>query len=205
MSNTHTANALPIGALRNDGRIPFPTRAQLTTEQEAVYQKIVSGPRGVIIGPLRAAIYNPELADKWQELGALLRYRTSLPPRLSELAILVTARAWSSQFEWYAHAPVGLKAGLTPAAVEAIRVGEQPDLARDDEAAVYQFSYEMQVTRDVTDTTYARALALLGATAVVELTALLGYYTLVAMTLIAHRIPLPEGASPELPALGAPA
>src|SRR5204863_4191304 len=112
-------------------------------EQRVVYDRIVSGPRGKIVGPLRAALHNAELADKWEPLGALLRYRTSLSPRLSEIAILVTGRACNSPFEWYAHRIEAEKAGIEPAIIEALLDQTVPPGLGDDEAAVYHYAVEL--------------------------------------------------------------
>lgn len=179
-------------------RIPLFPLDRMTEEQRRVYDAVVSGPRGVVVGPLRAALHRPELADKWQQFGEILRYRTSLPPRLSELAILVTARHWTSQLEWQQHEPAALKGGLAAEVVEAIRDGKRPKFARYDEQTVYDYCAELHEKRSVADATYRRAHELLGTVGMVELTALVGYYTMVAMTLIAHEIPLPEGAAPAL-------
>jgi len=180
-------------------RIPLFPLEHMNEEQRRVYDAVVSGPRGVVVGPLRAALHRPELADKWQQFGEILRYRTSLPPRLSELAILVTARHWSSQLEWQQHVPAALKADLAPAVIDAIRDGRRPGFAHPDEEAVYDYCTELQEKRAVGDDNYRRAHERLGTVGIVELTALIGYYTLVAMTLIAHEIPLPEGTQPALP------
>jgi 4-carboxymuconolactone decarboxylase len=182
-------------------RIPLPGPDTMTPEQRRVYDAVVKGPRGVVVGPLRAAIHRPELAEKWQEFGALLRYRTSLPPRLSELAILVTARHWGSQLEWHAHVPPAREAGLAEDVIEAIRHKKRPGFANDDERAVYDYASELHARHTVRQPTYDRALGCLGTVGIVELTALIGYYTMVAMTLIAHEIPLPDGAAPSLPVL----
>ncbi|RRH85607.1 carboxymuconolactone decarboxylase family protein [Variovorax beijingensis] len=177
-------------------RIPlFPTDT-MSPEQRAVHDRIVSGPRGRIQGPLRAALHNPELADKWQALGALLRYGTSLPPRLSEIAILVTGRACNSPFEWYAHRAEAEKAGIEQPVIEAILAGSEPPGLSADDAAVYRYAVELNRHNSVSDATYNMALVRLGARTVVELTALVGYYTMVAMTLNCHEIPLPEGVVP---------
>ena len=182
-------------------RIPLFPLEKMTAEQQRVYDAVVSGPRGVVVGPLRAALHRPELADKWQQFGEILRYRTSLPPRLSELAILVTARHWTSQLEWQQHAPAALKGGLAKEIVDAIRDGKRPAFAKDDEEAVYDFALQIQEKKSVDEKAYQRALGFIGVQGVVELTALIGYYSMVAMTLIAHQIPLPEGSKPELPPL----
>ncbi len=179
-------------------RIPFPDEGELSPEQKRVIEKIVSGPRGMLVGPLRAALHRPELADAWQHFGAMLRYETSLPPRLSELAIIVTARRWNSQLEWHVHAAAALKAGLPPSIVDSIRSGEAPLFEEASDAEIYAFTREIQLTGAVTEPTYRAVSDRWGALGVVELTTLIGYYTLVSMTLNAHHIPLPPGAEPAL-------
>lgn len=166
----------------------------LTPAQRKVHDAIVAGPRGRVVGPLRVWLMSPELAERAQELGAFCRYGTSLSPRLSELAILVTGAFWQAGFEWHAHAPIALKAGIAADAIEAIRLGREPKFAREDEQAVYQFSRELWTRRRVSDTAYQRLAALLGANTVVELVAILGYYGLISMTINAFEVPLPEGA-----------
>ena len=167
----------------------------LSAEQRRVYDAIVAGPRGAVQGPLRVWLQSATLADRAQALGAFCRFGTTLPPRLSELAILVTGAHWRARFEWYAHAPLALKAGLDPEAIEAIRTGGPPQWAREDEAAVYAFAHELTGTRQVSDPVYARALKVLGLTALVELVGVLGYYTLISMTINAFEVPLPAGVS----------
>lgn len=180
-------------------RIPLPEPEQLDPDQRRVYDKVVAGPRGRLRGPLRAALYNAELADRWQALGALLRYQTSLPPRLSELAILVTGRACNAPFEWDAHRPEAERAGVEAEIIEALLAQRVPDNLAETDAAVVMFARELNQMRSVSDATYHRALACLGPRGVVELTALVGYYTMVAMTLNAHEIPLPDGVTPAFP------
>ena len=180
-------------------RIPLPSVEEFTPEQRKVYEAVVAGPRGVMRGPLRAVIHRAELADKWQQLGEILRYRTSLGPRLSELVILATARHWDSQFEWHAHVPPARKGGVKAEVIEAIRQGKRPVLEHDDEKAVYEYATELLTRHVVSDATYQKALAQVKTVGIVELTALIGYYSMVAMTLNAHQI-LPEGEQP-LPSL----
>lgn len=175
-------------------RMPELDPATLSPEQRKVYDAILSGPRGHVVGPLRVWLQSAELADRAQALGAFCRFGTGLPPRLSELAILVTGAYWQAGFEWHAHAPIGLKAGLDAATIEAIRRGQTPTLAKSDEAAVYGFAKELLDTRKVSDVTYRRAVAELGQKAVVELVGILGYYGLISMTINAFEVPLPEGA-----------
>ncbi len=180
-------------------RIPLPGPEAMTPEQRRIYDEVMAGPRGSFIGPLRAVIHWPELAEHWQKLGALVRFRTDFPPRLSELAILVTARAWDSQFEWFAHEPIARKAGIAEEVIAAIREGRRPALADPDQQAVYDYAAETHATHTVSDETYARVHARFGTLGVVQLTALIGYYTMVAMTLNSHGIALPAGAAPPLP------
>jgi 4-carboxymuconolactone decarboxylase len=180
-------------------RISLPSPDTMDSEQRLVYDKIVSGPRGKIQGPLRAVLHNAELADRWQALGALLRYSTSLTPRQSELAILVTGRACQSPFEWYAHRKEAEKVGIETAVIEALLAQNTPDGLSDDDHVVVRFAQELNRTKSVSDASYAEALARFGERTVMELTALVGYYTMVAMTLNAHEIPLPEGVQPAFP------
>ena len=181
-------------------RLPLPRADSLSDAQRRVYDAIESGPRGTVPDLFMALLHNAELADRIQSLGALLRYETSLAPRLSELAILAIARHWSCQYEWHWHAPDAAQAGLPEAVIEAIKHRRPPPLTATDETAVYDYTCELQANRAASDETYDKALALLGPAGVVELTALNGYYAMIAMTLNEHRVPLPDGAAPQLPA-----
>lgn len=180
-------------------RIPLPTPETMTPAQRAVHDRVVAGPRGRLHGPLRAALLNPDLAERWQALGALLRYDTTLDRRESELAILVTGRARRSPFEWHVHREEAERAGVPAAAIDALLAQRTPEGLSPREAAVVAYAAELNRDDSVGEATYARARALLGDRGVVELTALVGYYTMVAMTLNAHEIPLPEGAEPAFP------
>ncbi|MDR6475934.1 4-carboxymuconolactone decarboxylase [Paraburkholderia sp. GV068] len=164
-------------------RLPAFQLSDATPEQKAVLDEILSGPRGNLNGPFLGWIHSPELAQQAQRLGAFCRYRTGLPLRLSELAILVTAARWRAQAEWYIHYPIALEAGVREADAEAIRNGLQPDFEDADDALIYDFASELYDTKRVSDATYARALARFGHEVVINLVGLLGYYALVAMTL----------------------
>lgn len=167
----------------------------LSPEQAKIYHAIKSGPRGVVEGPLRVWLNSPDLADAAQRLGAFCRYGTALPPRLSELAILVTGAFWKSGFEWAVHAPIAQEAGLTPKVIEAIRQGQPPLFAQKDEAMIYAFSIEMHRDHAISSATYSNAVSAFGEKAVVDLVGILGYYTLISMTINAFEVPLPKGAS----------
>ncbi len=168
---------------------------KLSAEQKKVYDAILAGPRGGIGGPFAAWLRSPQLADRAQKLGEFCRFNTSLPKRLSELAILMTARHWTAQFEWYAHARMAREAGLDDAIIEAIRNRLRPASMQDDEAAIYDFCNEAYALHYVTDATYVRAITLFGEATVVELVGVIGYYCLVSLTLNIFKMPLPEGES----------
>ncbi len=176
-------------------RTPELDASKLDAEQMRVYEAIRSGPRGVVQGPLKVWLQSAGLADKAQALGAFCRYGTSLPPRLSELAILVMGAHWQAGFEWAVHAPIAIKAGVDAAAVEAIRQGQTPAFADEPAAIVHAFAWELLNKRRVSDATYRQATEVLGTRAVVELVGILGYYTLISMTIAAFDVPLPEGAA----------
>jgi 4-carboxymuconolactone decarboxylase len=176
-------------------RIPELDVAKLTPEQRRVHDTIIAGPRGKVEGPLKVWLQSPKFAVRAQELGTHCRFNSGLPPRLSELAILLTGAHWKAGFEWWAHAPMALKAGLDSEAVEAIRVGRKPVLERTDEAAVYAFASELIRNRRVSDASWRLAVAELGQTGVVDLVGILGYYALVSMTIVAFEVPLPQGAA----------
>lgn len=170
----------------------------MTQRQKQVYETIATGPRGGVRGPLSVWLNRPELADRAQALGQYCRFESCLPGRLSELAILTTARFWQSEFEWAAHKPIALKAGLSPNVIEAIRSKEDPDFENEDESVVYQFSKHLHHDRHIEDELYAKAVHVLGADAVVDLTGILGYYTLISMTINVFGVDAPEGHEPEL-------
>ncbi len=183
-------------------RIPLPAaREDLTDDaQRAVWDGVVAGPRGRVIGPLRAAIHAPDLARAWSALGEALRFRTSLGKRLSELAIIVTGRRWSAQVEWFVHARAAADAGLEPGIIAAIRDGGPPRFTEPDDALVYDYVRLLLRDGTVPAALHARVTGRFGVRGVVELTALVGYYSMVAMTLNAHEIPLPDGAAAPLAA-----
>jgi 4-carboxymuconolactone decarboxylase len=182
-------------------RIPLPSPEEMSPEQRRVHDAVVAGPRGVVIGPLRAAIHSPELAERWSKLGEFLRYRTSLPPKLAELAVIVTGRHWTSQVEWFVHARAAAEAGLSASVIEAIRLGHKPEFDDPLEAEIYEFTRQLLRGGEVDGEAYYRVEAFFGPRGVVELTALIGYYTMVSMTLNAHEIPLPDGVAAPLPRL----
>jgi 4-carboxymuconolactone decarboxylase len=153
----------------------------------------------MIGGPLPIWLHSPDFAARAQSVGEFCRFMSSLDSRLTELAIITMAAHWRAQFEWYFHAPLAEAAGISAAAVAAIRTGEEPRFERADEAAVYRFSSELLESRAVSDGIYQQAIEALGEIGVVDLVAVLGYYSLVSMTLVAFRVDLPAGAEPPFP------
>lgn len=164
-------------------RLPEFHAASATNEQQAVLDEILSGPRGSLSGPFLAWIASPELADHAQRLGAYCRYRTGLPARLSELAILITAAHWRAQAEWQIHCPIALSEGVPESVVEALHAGRRPEFADSDDALIHAFATELYETRRVSDATFDATVRRFGHRTTVELVGVLGYYALVSMTL----------------------
>ncbi len=172
-------------------------RAELNEEQARIYDAILES-RGSISGPFGVWLHSPELADRAQRLGEFVRYRTILAPRLSELAILVTARFWDCQVEWSLHEPFAVESGLGDDIIDAIRHGRAPDFGREDERVVFDYVSELIGKHVVPDGVFNAAMEAFGKTGVVELTGIVGYYSLVAQTLNAFQVPVPEGCAPTL-------
>jgi 4-carboxymuconolactone decarboxylase len=175
------------------------TPETMTAEQRRVAEAIVKGPRGGMRGPFNALLRSPGLADAAQKLGEHVRFKMTLPAPLRELAILVTARHWTAQYEWYAHNKIAREAGLAPVICDAIAEGKKPAGMSADEAAVYEFCSELLGTTQMSDSTFARTRERFGEGGVMELTGTCGYYSLVAMVLNVDRQPLPAGAVPLKP------
>ena len=176
-------------------RLPVLDMASLTGEQQALVDAISSGPRGRFSnsGPFAVYLHAPGFGHLAQQLGGYVRLGTSVPPRLSELAILCTARFWQAQYEWVAHAAIAAKQGVKPATIRDLQAGRTPTSAPRDEMAIYAFVRELYATRRVSDATYKRVHKLLGDAGMVELVGILGYYAMVSMILNVFRMPVPEG------------
>ena len=167
--------------------------AELSAAQRAAAAELAAGPRGGVVGPFIAALRSPELMTRLQRLGEYLRYRNALGPRLTELAILITARAWSQPFEWALHVDEAEARGIARATIAAIARHRKPLRMPADEATVYDYLGELHAKQAVSDATYARAVAAFGEAGVVDLTAVAGYYTTLAMILNVARTPVPPG------------
>ncbi|MGH7066314.1 MAG: carboxymuconolactone decarboxylase family protein [Acetobacteraceae bacterium] len=174
-------------------RLPPIEPAALDQAQRRVYDRVLSGPRKVVQGPVPFWLLSPGLADPAQRLGAFLRFESELPARLRELAILVTARATTAQYEWFVHRPLAERSGLGPAVIAAIAERASPPFSDADEALVYDLATQLTRTASLDEALFARGLARFAETGLVELVVLIGYYTMVAMTLNAFGADLPEG------------
>jgi 4-carboxymuconolactone decarboxylase len=179
-------------------RIALTPEARRTPEEQAVCQEAVSGLRGRVPAPMIAWLKNPEFARRGQKLGELLRYQTTLEPKLSELAILVTARYWTAHYEWAVHKREALEAGVEQEVIAAIAERSTPVLQDAREQAVYDVATTLLATQRVPEALYRQGIAALGERGMVELVGILGYYALVAMTLNVFEIGLPEAFAPEL-------
>jgi 4-carboxymuconolactone decarboxylase len=167
----------------------------MTEAQKRVYHSIAAGPRGGVRGPFNALLRSPDLADRVQNVGEYLRFSTSLPARLNELAILINARFWGSKYEWYAHRPLAEKGGLAPAIADDLARNRRPETMQGDETIVYEFCTALHTAHAVDDALFDRAVAALGERGVMDLIGVSGYYTLVSMVLNVAEVPLPAGAS----------
>ena len=197
---TSTLAQAPTFKLVGDRFKPL-TYDEMTPEQRLMIEHLLQGERSSTGGPFNVFLRSPELGDVAQQLGARVRFHSSLPDRLKEMAILLTARDWTAQYEWYAHKRLALQAGLAPDLVDAIAAGRRPAAMQPDERALYAFEPELLGTRQVGDETFRAAVAAFGERGVVDLIGLMGYYQLVSMALNVDRYPLPDGARPELPAI----
>lgn len=173
------------------GPIPF---ERLSAAQQVAAQAVIDGPRGALYGPFVPLIRSPELMEAAQRMGAYLRYRSAIGTRLSELAILVTARQWDQPVEWAIHAPIAREAGIDAALIEAIAQRRRPDGMREEEAVVHDFCIELHQHKRVSDATYAAALRHFGEQGVVDLMGLNGYYTFLAMVMNAAQTAVPASA-----------
>ena len=185
-------------------RLPVLSSEEMTAEQVGLYREILGGPRGQgpravqlssgaggLAGPFNAMLFAPAVGHALQELGAAIRFRTHLSPRIREMAILVVAQAWDSGYERASHEPIGREAGLTDPEIEALRVGDDPKFADDTEQIAYSVALALTGPADLDDEEYAAALGALSEEGLVELSTLVGYYAILALQLRIFRVPAP--------------
>ena len=183
---------------RAQDRMPPIPEQSLTAEQAAAVAELVEvrgyGPQGPWVPLLRS----PEVLSRTRAMGDYLRFNSSLAPRLSEFLILLTAREWTQEYEWYSHHRIALEAGLDPAVVAALAEGRPLENLAEDEAVLHALFRELNDTKAVSDATYARALELFGEKGVIDTVGIIGYYTLLAMAMNTARTPVPGPSEPPL-------
>jgi len=180
----------------SDERFKALTPDEMNPEQRQLVASIMAGPRGSLRGPFPVFLHSPQLGEYAQRLGAYVRFESVLPGKLRELAILIVARHWTAEYEWYAHREMALKEHLDPAIIDAIAAGRKPAGLDPDEGAIYNFASELVTKKQVSDANFAAVRDKFGIQAVVDLIGTLGYYGLVAMILNVNRTALPPGVSP---------
>jgi 4-carboxymuconolactone decarboxylase len=190
------AISLNAPAIGKEPRFPQLTMEQLNDQQRPLGEQIMKVSSVGISGPYNAMLRSPVFGQKMFDLLYYLRWQTSVPLRLNEFAILITGRLWRSQVEWYAHAPLALKAGLSPQIIADLKANKRPDNMQPDEAAVYDFVTELSTKHEVSDATFDRAKTILGEQQVVDLTAVTGTYVTVAMILAMAEQGVPADKEP---------
>ena len=188
--------AFCMNAQAQDRMPPIPAEKMSEAQKKAVAEYMAA--RGPLTGPWIALLRSPEIVNRARALSDYLRFNSSLPPRLSEFVILITARQWAQPYEWNAHHTLALKGGLNPDIAKAVAEGRRPQQMAEDEEAVYDFCIELHGNHSVSDATYARALSKFGERGIIDMIGLSGYYTMISMVLNTVRTPLPAGATPGL-------
>ena len=175
------------------------TPEKMTEAQRKAAEELASGPRGRVSGPFNVLLRSPELLSPVQKVGEYLRFRCKLDRRIAEFATLIAARQWTQNYEWSAHHPLALQAGLKPDIAQAIAEGRRPSGMAQDEEIVYDLLTELFQNKSVSDATYARAAKQFGEQHTVEIVTIAGYYALLGMLMNLARTPLPEGKQPGMP------
>jgi 4-carboxymuconolactone decarboxylase len=188
---------LSMTANAQDRMPPIPPE-RLTDAQKKAIVEFTAARKVEPSGPFIPLLRSPEVMNRARAMGDYLRYNSVLPPRLSEFAILLTARHWTQNYEWDAHASLAAKGGLSPEIIKAVADGRRPDRMADDEGALYHLCTELHQNQSVSDATYARATAIFGEQGVIDIVGISGYYTMLAMVLNTARTPIPEGHTPGL-------
>jgi len=185
-----------VNAIAQNRMPPIPND-KMTTEQKKALEDFL-GARGTLTGPWVALLRSPDLMTRTRGLSDYLRFKSALPPRLSEFVILMTARQYTQQYEWNAHYQLAMAGGLKPEIAKAIAEGRRPEHMSEDEGILYDFCMELHRNQSVSDVTYARALSKFGEQGVIDTVSITGYYVMISMILNTVRTPLPEGVAPAL-------
>lgn len=179
-------------------RMPPIPADKWTDAQKKAAEEITSGPRKELVGPFIPLLRSPEFMSRLQRVGEYLRFNTKLGSNISEFIILLIARQWTQQFEWYSHESLALKAGIKPETIKAIAEVHRPAELTPDEEMIYDFVAELRLRQSVSDATYAKIVNRFGEEGVIDITGLCGYYTLLGMLMNTARTPLPAGKTPPL-------
>jgi 4-carboxymuconolactone decarboxylase len=180
-------------------RMPPLDEAAMNDAQRAAARALIAGPRGGVKGPFIPLLRSPELMDALGKVGEVLRFRSALPQRLSEFAMLVVSREWTQQFEWAVHAPIALKAGLREETLESLEQGRRPVSMTEDEALVYDLCHELLRNRGLSAATYTEAVRVFGEQGLIDLLGTVGYFTTVSMIMNVAHTPAPPGSEPLTP------
>ena len=183
-----------------DKRFPQLTVADLTPDQHKVADEVLKVSSLGLQGPYNVMLRSPVMAQRMVWLLDYLRFNSSLSQRLTELAILVQARIWTSQVEWKAHYPIALKGGLPAALAAEVNAGRRPTDMQPDEALVYDLCMELSTTHELSDATFARARTVLTDQQIIDLVTVFGTYGTIAMLLATGQEPTPDGSTPLPPA-----
>jgi 4-carboxymuconolactone decarboxylase len=186
------------GPVSAQDRMPPIPQDRLTDAQRRAIDEFKAARGADVSGPFVPMLRSPEVMSRARAMGDYLRFKSALPPRLSEFVILLTARRWTQQYEWNAHQPLALQAGIGRDVVAAIAEGRRPEKMSEEEEILYALCDELQRTQSVSDATYARAIGKFGEAGVIDAVGITGYYTMLAMVLNTARTPLPDGAKPGL-------
>ena len=192
-----TVIGIATAAVAQDRMPPIPAD-RLTDAQKKAMAEFTAARKADVSGPFWPLLRSPEVMNRARAMGDYLRFTSVLPPRLSEFAIIITARQWTQFYEWDVHAPLAQQGGLKPSIIEAIADGRRPAGMADDEDALYSLCDELHRTQSVSDATYARAVGTFGEQGVIDILGISGYYTMLAMVLNTARTPLPQGHAPAL-------
>lgn len=191
------AAAMAVPAVAQDRMPPIPAD-RLTDAQKNAVQEFEGARRTGLSGPFWPLLRSPEVMNRARAMGDYLRFTSVLPPRLSEFAIIITARQWTQNYEWDVHAPLAARAGLKTSIVSAVADGRRPEGMAQDEDVLYTFLEELHRNRSISDATYARAVQTFGEQGVIDILGISGYYTMLAMVLNTARTPVPAGHTPGL-------
>lgn len=184
------------GAAAAQTRLPTIPPENYTDQQKKAAEEFLAARKTPVFGPFEPLMYSPEVMSQARAMGDYLRYKSQIGTTLSELVILVTAREWTQDYEWYVHAPIAAKMGIKQSIIDAIREGRRPEGMSEDETIVYDFSIELHRNKSVSDATFARAEKRFGKPGVIDLTGVSGYYTLLAMQLNAAQYVMPKDGTP---------